>query len=87
MDAFRKREIERTLERQLRQARESWRIAARGYRDLLPEMDSLPASDGNLRLKQLYAEQERARAEFRQALDRWTGFVRDGAVPDDLAGN
>jgi hypothetical protein len=85
MDRFRKREVERALERQLREARESWRIAARCYRDLIAELDSLAASDGGLRMKQLYAEQVRTLSAYRLALDRWTGFVRDGAVPDDLA--
>jgi hypothetical protein len=85
MDRFRKREIERSLESQLREARESWRIAARCYRDLIPEVAGLPPPDGNLRLRQFYAEQERAQGAFRAALDRWTSFVRDGAVPDDLA--
>lgn len=69
----------------MREARETWRIAARYYRDLIPELDSLPLPDGNLRLAQLYAEHARTQAAFRLALDRWTVFVRDGAVPDDLA--
>lgn len=87
MDRFRKREIERSLERQLSNARETWRIASRCFRDLIPEIGSLPASDGNLRMKQLYAEQVRTQSAYRLALDRWTSFVRDGAVPDDLADN
>ena len=85
MDRFRKREIERALEHQLSEARETWRNAARCYRDLIAELDSLPSPEGSLRLRQIYGEQERSQAVFRQALDRWTGFVRDGVVPDDLA--
>jgi len=84
MDRFRMREIERTLERQLREARETWRIAARCYRELIPELDSLPVPDSTVRLQQLYADQLRMQSAYRLALDRWTGFVRDGAVPDDL---
>jgi hypothetical protein len=85
MDRFRKRDIERALERQLSDARETWRIAARCYRDLIPEIASLPTSDGQLQVRQLYAEQVRTQSAYRLALDRWTSFVRNGAVPDDLA--
>ena len=46
----------------------------------------LPAPDGSLQIQQFAQEVKTASIELRRALTRFNGFVLNGIIPEDLAG-
>jgi hypothetical protein len=77
--------IEARLLREVEQARESYSIANREFDEICNDAPSgIPHPDGSLRITQAGKNRSSARQNYLGALQRWTNFIVDGKVPDDL---
>jgi hypothetical protein len=84
LDRWQRKALEVSLAGQLSDAREAQRLARTKYQDHLAEVSILPATDGNLRLRQLFAAHQRAQREHLAALEKWVRFVRaSGQLSED----
>ena len=79
LDRWKRRELEISLVGELHKALEEQRVARVKYVDYLAELPSLPAADGNVRLRQLFADYERLHESYQVALEKWLQFVLDAA--------
>jgi hypothetical protein len=77
IDRWQRRELEISLVGELHAAREAMRLTRVKYQDYLAELASLPAADGNLRLRQLFADYKRSQEGYQVALVNWVEFVRN----------
>ncbi|HMD50791.1 MAG TPA: hypothetical protein VKG79_16885 [Bryobacteraceae bacterium] len=84
-DWWQKREIDRQLAQELHLTQEAFRQANLKLRDLSAGVDAgMSSADSNLALQQAHRACADAFAVWRNALDRWTTFVKDGTIPEDL---
>jgi hypothetical protein len=84
-DRWVKTQIERVLAAELSKAEAEARRARLHLREIMDKVPSgIPAPDSNLRITDAGQECKRAHAAWQRALERWTAFVRDGTVPEEL---
>ena len=77
--------IEKALAKDLNLAQEAFRLATVKANDITSQVPSgIPAPDSNLRINQAGADRARCYSALNVALQRWSDFVRNGVVPEDL---
>ena len=82
LDRWQKREVERALAHELNVAQEKFRLCNLKFRDLTnPMLSGIPAADSDLAIRQAHQTSVEAFNEWLFALDRWTKFVKYGALP------
>lgn len=82
---WQKQEIDRQLSRELHLNQEAFRQANVRLRDITVDVAAgMSTADGNLALQQAYRARTDAFTAWKNALDRWTNFVKNGTIPEDF---
>jgi|HubBroStandDraft_1064217.scaffolds.fasta_scaffold279178_1 hypothetical protein len=85
LDAWKLRQVEQLLARELQAAAEQVRLANLHLHDITgPRPSGAQWPDSKLEAHQARAACTRAHAAWLTATDRWVAFVTEGTVPEDL---